>query len=93
MASRSSHGEDDPDATDTREYSDYILYYVRNGRFQCHSLLDVGRQQGLISFLREERVTQLTLERRLSPLLITLTPGVPPQRVYMVGIVRSSKLY
>ncbi len=83
--------EDVPDLTQVREYSDFVLYYVRSGRFQYHGLMDENRRKGILSLLTPERVTKLNQERRLRPVLISFTPGEVEQRVYLFSIVRSSK--
>ncbi len=80
-----------PDVTDTRVYSDFILYFVKSGRFQYHPLVDEKRRHGVLSLMGAERVTKLTLERRLSPVNIRLTPGEARQKVYLFAIVRQGK--
>ncbi len=82
-----------PDITNVREYSDMILYFVRSGRFQYHSLKDYGRRRGVISLLKPERVFHLSQERRLRPVVMQLTPGEVEQRVYLFALVRESKYY
>ncbi len=83
--------ETDPNISDTREYSDFILYFSRTGRFQVNSLMDEGRKMGVLKLLKPERVVHLTLDRRATPVNLSLTPGGPKQRVYLVAIVRRSK--
>ncbi len=92
MASRDSSSDSDiPNIGNVREYSDFVLYFSKSGRFQHHSLLDERRRKGVLSLLKSHRVTQLTQERRLSPVVLQLTPGEPPQRVYLYAIVREGK--
>ncbi len=84
--------EDEPaDARLTREYSDFVLYFAKSGRFQHHPLMDEARRQGVISLCGMERIHKMSQERRLKPVVMSLTPGEPPQRVYLVSIVSSSK--
>ena len=82
---------DDPTISDTREYSDFILFLTRNGRFQANSLLDQERKMGVLNLLKPERVIKLTTDRRATPVNMALTPGGPRQRIYLVAIVRRSK--
>ncbi len=95
MASSSSSGwsqdSDPPQITDVRQFSDCILYFTKSGRYQVHGLLDDKRRVGVLTLLKGERLAKLTLSRRLKPVLITLTPGEPPQRVFIVALVRESK--
>ncbi len=94
MASRntpSSEEEEAPDITNVREYSDFILYFVKSGKFQHHCLQDERRRKGVLSLLTPDRVLKLTKERRLSPVVMQLTPGEPAQRVYLYALVRNSK--
>ncbi len=83
--------EDIPDLTTVREYSDFVIYYVRNGRFQYHPLLDERRRQGILTLLTAQRITKLTTERRLKPVKMSFTAGEVEQRVYLFSIVRDSK--
>ncbi len=83
--------EEAPDVSDSRVYSDFILYFVKSGRFQYHPLVDEKRRRGVLSLMGTERVTKLTLERRLSPLNMRLTPGEPRQKVYLFAIVRQGE--
>ncbi len=80
--------EDYPNVTDTRTYSDFILYFERTGRFQSNSILDTDRRMGVITLLKANRITKLSLDRRLSPVQVTLTPGQPPNKVFLFAIVR-----
>ncbi len=80
-----------PDISNVREYSDFVLYFVKTGRFQHHCLLDEKRRKGVLKLLTSERVIHLTQERRLSPVLLQLTPGEQAQRVYLYALVRDSK--
>ncbi len=89
--SQSTSEEPPPDISNVREYSDMILYFVKSGRFQYHSLQDYGRRKGVISLLTAERVFKLTQERRLRPVAMQLTAGEVEQRVYLFSLVRSSK--
>ncbi len=91
QSSDESMDMDDPTITDTREYSDFILFCSRTGRFQSNSLLDQERKMGVINLLKSERVIKLTTDRRATPVNIAFTPGGPRQRVYLVAIVRRSK--
>ncbi len=96
MASRDSPTwdesvEEDPVISDTREYSDFILYFSRTGRFQANSLLDQERKMGVLNLLQSERVVKLTRDRRATPVNLSMTRGGPRQRVYLVAIVRRSK--
>ncbi len=88
-----SSSEDDPapEIGNVREYSDMILYFVRSGRFQYHSLKDYGRRKGVITLLKPQRVFYLTQERRLRPVVMQLTAGEVEQRVYLFALVRESK--
>ncbi len=83
--------EDYPNVTDTRTYSDMILYFDRTGRFQSNAILDSDRRMGVLNLLKDNRVTKLSLDRRLSPVNVTLTPGQPPNKVYLFAIVRRGK--
>ncbi len=87
----SESSEEDADWSNVRVYSDFILYFCKSGVFQHHPLLDGSRRKGVISLLGSERVTKMTSQRRLRPVLLTLTPGVPEQRVYLFAICRESK--
>ena len=87
----SSEEEPPADVSTTREYSDFILYFVKAGRFQHHPLMDESRRQGVISLCGADRVTKMTLDRRLKPVALSLTPGEPNQRVYLVAVVAKSK--
>ncbi len=96
MASKKSDSSEDsfdmdPYISDTRQYSSFITYFVKSGRFQVNSLLDVDRRKGILSLLQAERVIKLTRERRLSPVNVSLTPTGPKQRLYLVAIVRAGK--
>ncbi len=96
MAARKEPSSDesidlDPYISNTRTYSDFILYFVNTGRFQHNSLLDHERRKGVLTLLQSERVIKLTRERRLSPVNVAMTPGGRKQRLYMVAIVRSGK--
>ena len=93
MASRKTEPTDEDVDTpmDTRVYSDFILYFVKSGRFQHHPLLGSKRKKGVLDLLGAERVTKMTNERRLKPVVLTLIAGTPEQRVYLVAIVRESK--
>ncbi len=87
--------EEDPeevaDVGNVRLYSDFLLYFAKAGRIQHHPLLDSNRQRGVMGLLGSERVTKLTRDRRLKPVVMTMVPGTQPQRVYLVAIVRESK--
>ncbi len=84
--------DDEPvDVSTTREYSDFILFFVKSGRFQHHPLMDESRRQGVISLCGVERVTKMSLDRRLRPVVMSLTPGEAAQRVYLVAAVAKSK--
>ncbi len=95
MSSNSSNGwsedNDPPDVSDVRQFSDCILYFTKSGRYQVHGLLDDKRRVGVLTLLKGDRLSKLTMSRRLKPVLITLTPGEPPQRVFIVSLVRESK--
>ncbi len=95
MASRKQepNEEDANTPLDTRVYSDFILYFCKSGRFQHHPLLDSNRKRGVLNLLGAERVTKMTTERRLKPVVMTLIAGTPEQRVYLVAIVRESKSF
>ncbi len=80
-----------PFISDTRQYSEFVLFFVNNGRFQHNSLTDSDRRKGVLNLLQAERVVKLTKERRLSPVNLSLTPGGPKQRVYLIAICRSGK--
>ncbi len=80
-----------PSISDTRTYSDVILYFTKNGRFQVNSLYDQKRRKGVLTLLKAERVTKLSLDRRLSPVKLTLTAGQQPQNVYVFAIVRKGE--
>ncbi len=88
----SEESESPPNVTNVREYSDAVLYMCKAGRFQAFALLDENRRKGVLSMLTSQRVTKLSQQRRLSPVLLTLTPGEREQRVYIFSIIRSSKL-
>ncbi len=97
MASKDNSSEEDlaemaPYISDTRQYSEFIMYFVGNGRFQHNSLLDADRRKGVLNLLQAERVIKLTRERRLSPVNIAMTPGGPRQRVYLIAITRAGNL-
>ncbi len=83
--------EEAPDVSNVRLYSDFLLYFSKAGRLQHHPLLDGPRNRGVLSLLGSERVTKLTGDRRMRPVVLTMVPGTPPQRVYLVAIVRESK--
>ncbi len=86
--------EDEPvDVQTTREYSDFILFFVKSGRFQHHPLMDEARRQGVVSLCGVERVTKMTQERRLKPVSMSLTPGEPSQRVYLFAVVAKGKFF
>ncbi len=97
MAAKKHHSSDesvdvdDPMISDTREYSDFIMFLTRNGRFQANSLMDQERKMGVLNLLKSERVIKLTTDRRATPVNMALTPGGPKQRIYLVAIVRRSK--
>ncbi len=93
MASRKteSTGQDVDTDVDSRVYSDFILYFCKSGRFQHHPLLDSNRKKGVLTLLGSDRVTKMTNERRLKPVVLTLIAGTPEQRVYLIAIVRESK--
>ncbi len=83
--------DDIPDLTDCREYSDFLMYFAKSGRFQHHNLMDENRRKGVLTLLTAERLRKLTLERRLSPVNMSLTASGIKQRVYLVALIRSSK--
>ncbi len=96
MASNKDNSSEDsidiePYISDTRTYSDFILYFVNTGRFQHNSLMDRDRRKGVLKLLQSERVIKLTRDRRLSPVNVAMSPGARKQRVYLIGIVRSGK--
>ncbi len=80
-----------PYVGDTRTFSDFIMYVVNAGRFQHNNLLDSGRRKGVLSLVQAERVVKLTLDRRLSPIHVSFTPGGRRQLVYLVSLVRAGK--
>ncbi len=80
-----------PDLSDCREYSDFIMYFTKSGRFQHHNLMDENRRKGVLSLLTADRLKKLTLERRLSPVNLSLTASGLKQRVYLIALVRASK--
>ncbi len=80
-----------PYVGDTRTFSDFIMYVVNSGRFQHNNLLDSGRRKGILNLVQAERVVKLTLDRRLSPIHVSFTPGGRRQLVYLVALVRSGK--
>ncbi len=82
-----------PSVTDTRTYSDLIMYFSKNGRFQVNSLYDQDRRKGVLSLMKAERIHKLTLDRRLSPVKLTLTAGQPSQDVYLFALVRKGKIF
>ncbi len=96
MASNNSESSEEsvdmaPYISDTRQYSEFITYWTKSGRFQRNSLLDVDRRKGILALLQSQRVIKLTRERRLSPVNVSMTPGGPKQRIYLVAIVRAGK--
>ncbi len=86
-----SEDEEPPHVSDVRQFSDAILYFAKAGRFEIHGLLDGNRRQGVLTLLKPERVTKLSLGRRLKPVMITMTPGEPAQRVFIMALVRECK--
>lgn len=84
-----------PADSDTRFYSDYILFPTKYGQFQLTPLMapTSGRPgaQGLCDVLGAERVKKLTLSRRQAPVRMQFSLGSPEQRVYLFAAVRKGK--
>ncbi len=91
MSSSDDDEQEAPDLSNLREYSDIIMYFVRSGRFQYHSLLDQGRHAGVLSLLTAERVTHLTTERRLRAITMSMTSSGQKQKIYLIAVVRNGK--
>ncbi len=82
--------EDPPPDSDTRIYTDFILFFVDKGKFRDFPLMSSGRRQGILDLLGQ-RVVKLTQDRRVRPVEITLTLGEKPQRVYLICSVRKGE--
>ncbi len=81
----------DPYISDTRQYSDFVMYLAKSGRFQHNNLLDKDRRKGVLQIFQSERIIKLTRERRLAPVNVAFTPGGRKERVYLIATVRSGK--
>ncbi len=93
MASRDSQeSEESADqSAHVRNYSEFIVFLSNQGIFQACPLTELGRRQGLYEILGGDRLGDLSLERRLRPINMQMSPGGPVQPVYLVTIVRAGK--
>ena len=77
---------------DTNFFTWGVIYLCKDQRFQCHTLESAGgrNEQGLLD-LMQERVLNLTEEKRLTAVKVQFSPATPKQRVYIFCTIRSGE--
>ena len=83
-----------PDDSDTRFYSDFIVYFCKNGAFQINAIADSANgRPGLLSIMKTERIVRLGLKRRKTPIWCVMNPGAEEEKIYLFATVRAGKSF
>ncbi len=84
---------DSEEATDVSTFAEAVVYLTNDRRFELVPLLGDGRNHGLISLLKREKITHLTVRRRLKAYSFKKSVLVPEQRLYIFALVSISKFF